>query len=114
MFHKTLITALMCASLTLGGCASVAALAIEDGLALHESAKNYVAAVHEARREVRRVCWEMLMKEVDAKEDAGDYAGARALLKMNYPALVSITAVKQALDEDQVLGEVPFGCDSLE
>jgi len=97
--------------LLLGGCAELLATAIEDGRLLHESAKGYVAAVHEARREVRRLCWEMLVKEVDALEDAGRYSEARALLKVNYPGLVSVTVIKKVLDKEQVAGAEPFGCD---
>lgn len=107
------IIVLTCASLTFG-CAELAAVAIEDARALHESAKSYVEATHETRREIRRVCWDMLMKEVEALENAGDFAGARELLKANYPGLVSIDVVKKALDSDQVVGDEPFGCDGLE
>ena len=104
---------LLCAAgLALGGCAELAATAINDARSLHDSAKGYVGAVHHTRREVRRLCWEMLMKEVDSLEDEGKYAEARRLLGANYPGLVSIDVVKKALNDADSLGAEPFGCDS--
>lgn len=92
------------------GCAELAATLINDARSLHTAAEQYVSDVHERRREVRRLCWEMLTKEVEALEQSGEFDQAREKLKANYPSLVTTDIVKSALNKDAPLDE-PFGCE---
>ncbi len=99
------------ALLLLSGCVEAGAIALNDARALHESAAHYVRAVHDARREVRRECWEILMEEVAKLRVAGEYQKARDRLAANYPALVTIDVLSENQEETPsgTLPE-PFGC----
>jgi len=98
---------LLCALLIFVGLLSGCAADIDE---LRDSARAYVRAVHDARREIRRECWEILMDEVDSLRDAGKHAEARERLAANYPPLVTVDVLK-SLEADPigVLSD-PFGC----
>lgn len=98
-------------ALALTGCAGAAATAIEDSKALHEAARAYVREVHDARREIRQKCRELLIVEVNEMVAEGRSEEAREKLKANYPALVTVDVITKALDEPGSLSREPFGCD---
>ena len=97
--------------LVLTGCAEWAAKAIEDANYLHQAGRAYVMEVHDARRDIRRICHEMLMAEVKMLEAQGKWQEARARLKANYPALVTFDIAKQAAADPTGLTATPFGCE---
>ncbi len=97
--------------LPLAGCVEAGAKAIEDASHLHQAGRAYVMEVHDARREVRRLCWEMLMAEVKDLEHQDRWADARARLKANYPGLVAPDLAKQARDDPLGIMSQPFGCE---
>ena len=101
--------------LPLAGCAELAATAIIDARAAHDAAYSYVQENHELRRNIRRMCVELLNREVDALIAMGDYEEARVLLRGNYPDLVTLGLVKRAVaasEGDLALSAEPFGCGS--
>ncbi len=99
--------------LTLGGC-------VEAGMQAYNTAKYAVAEatdlVHEVdgyREDIREKCWELLEDEVEELEDEGDRRSARALLRLNYPPLVTQTILGGLADDpSKILAEL-FGCKSL-
>lgn len=97
--------------LPLAGCVEAGAKVIEDASYLHQAGRAYVMEVHDARRETRRICWEMLMKEVDQLEQQGKWQEARTRLKANYPPLVTMAIAKQAKEDPLGLTAEPFGCE---
>lgn len=111
--RKTLLAAVLAASLPAGGCAELGARAIARGAQIEQAAADYAGDVHDTRRQIREKCWEILTRQVDGLIAEEHYDQARALLGANYPGLVSIRAVKDALDKDvEAFGE-PIGCEVL-
>jgi hypothetical protein len=96
--------------LTLSGCAGFASKVIEDADQLHDSARDYVRAVHDARREIRRECWEILMAEVEGLKADGKHAEARERLAANYPKLVTIDVLEDIQNDPTGVLSEPFGC----
>lgn len=107
---------LLCSLTVLGGCAELAATAIIDARAAHDAAYGYVQENHELRRDIRRMCVQILNREVDALIAVGDYEEARVLLRGNYPDLVTLGLVKRAVAASEGslggIGGEPFGCGS--
>ena len=97
--------------LLLAGCVETGAKAIEDASYLHQAGRAYVMEVHDACREVRRLCWEMLMAEVKDLERQDRWAEARERLKANYPGFVASDLAKQAQDDPTGIMSEPFGCE---
>ena len=94
----------------LGGCTGALSRGQEDAYQLHDAARAYVKEAHDRRREIRAMCWQFLLAEVRQLEADGDYAGARARLRDNYPGLVTIEAIKQLATAPEDFGTEPFGC----
>ncbi len=97
-------------ALGLGGCETVVLTAVEDARLLHEAGRNFVIENHDWRREIRRRCREMVIKQAEALEDAGDYEGAKAVLERAYPQLVTATAVKQLMEDPANFSAESSGC----
>lgn len=98
------------ALLLLTGCETAIIAAVEDARALHEAARNYVRENHDRRRDIRRVCWEITSEQVTQLRQAGDYEGAKELLRRNYPQLVVPATVKQLIEDPEEFSAEPFGC----
>ena len=106
-----MIRASVCAlALSLGGCAEFAATAITDARDVHEAARGYVVENIMLRREVRRFCWEIVSEQVATLKANGQSEEAKELLRRNYPALVTVTLIKRAIDEPENISAEPFGC----
>ena len=99
------------AGLLLNGCAEWAARWMEDAAYLHQSGRAYVMEIHDLRRDIRRECWESVMREADAlRQDGGNEAAFRGVLADKYPGLVTLDAIKAAReDTTTVLAKAP-GC----
>lgn len=102
---------LLLLALLASGCTQTAAKGLADADALHEAARAYVREIHDARREVRRLCWGMLMAEVKQLEADGKSAEARSRLKENYPPLVTVDVALQLIKDPEGFSTQPFGCD---
>ncbi len=94
----------------LSGCETVVLTAVEDARLLHEAGRNFVIENHDWRREIRRRCREMVIKQAEALEDSGDYEGAKAVLERAYPQLVTATAVKQLMEDPANFSAESSGC----
>ena len=101
---------IMTIAATTSGCAELAATAITDARDLHQALRNYAEDVYEARREIRRLCWETFKQRHSALVAEGKYDEANALARANYPGLVSVDLIKSALEKDAPLDQ-PFGCE---
>ena len=97
-------------ALGLGGCETVVLTAVEDARLLHEAGRNFVLENHDWRREIRRRCRDMVIKQAEALEDSGDYEGAKAVLARAYPQLVTATAVKQLMEDPANFSAESSGC----
>jgi len=103
--------ALLCATLaSLTNCTQVATTALEDARLLHDNGRRFVMENHEKRREIRRRCWELTVKEAEQLAESGDFAGARAVLEAAYPQIVTATAVKELMDNPAEFSAGSSGC----
>ena len=83
------------AAFALGACtpATIATLASQDALAVHDAARGYIGEVHDDRRWVRDKCRSILELEVQRYLAAGNFEKARALMAAAYPRLVTLETV---------------------
>ena len=74
------------------------------------AAVDYIRERNALREEIRQRCKESLWREVDALEAEGDFEGARTVLALNYPDLLTIEVIDKWEEGD--LGELdePWGC----
>lgn len=79
----------------LSGCADQMARAIHDANYIQDQTENYVRERHVLRQEIRQRCQEILWKQVDQLIAGGDYEGAKTLLALSYPDLVTIDMLKK-------------------
>lgn len=108
-----MMRALFCAfplALFLGGCETIVLTAVEDARLLHEAGRNFVIENHDWRRDIRRRCREMVIKQAEALESEGDYEGAKTILARSYPQLVTATAVKELMDDPANFSAQSSGC----
>ena len=97
-------------ALFLTGCAGVAARAIVHGERVETAATNYVNDRWEIRQNIRRRCEAMMWMQVDALVAAGDFEGARTVMALNYPRLLSLEIVRRYREGDLAGLDVPWGC----
>ncbi len=96
--------------LALSGCADRLAtwVAYEGDLAARGRA--YVDERHRVRQEIRRRCEGLLWAEIDRLQAEGREDEARTILALNYPGLLTVSAVRAYRDGDVTSFDVPFGC----
>ena len=97
-------------ALGLGGCETVALNAIESYELAHEALKSRIIENNDWRREIRFRCREMVIKEADALESQGDFAGARAILAQAYPPLITVQTAKSLANDPAELSARTSGC----
>ena len=102
--------AVAAALLLLTSCETAVVAGIEDARALHESARDYVRENHDRRRDIRRLCWEITLEQIQTLWRAGDHEAAKDLLRRNYPQLVVPATVKQLIKDPENFSGQPFGC----
>lgn len=98
-------------ALLTGGCAEFAATAVTDARDIHAAGRAFVFENHEWRREIRRRCRELTIKQADALEEQGDLEGARDALRRAYPQLLTVSMVKQVMDDPENFSAESSGCD---
>ena len=96
------LAGILVGALLLSGCtpATIAAIASQDALELHDAAKQAISRKVQARNEIWTRCRDLLFDEVDALKAVGDFAGARALLYRSWPKLQSVEIMKGVLGKD--------------
>ena len=97
--------------LLLGGCAEWAARLMQDTALAHQLSLAYVLENTGYRQDIRRMCWESLLRQADAMRIAGgDELAFRRMLIANYPGLVTVSTAKEAsADAGSVLAH-PYVC----
>ena len=95
----------------LGGCAEALTTAMSDARDLHASGKAFIVENHEWRREIRRRCRELTVRQAEELEEAGDMEGAREIYRRAYPQLVTASTVKQLLEDPENFSAKSSGCD---
>ena len=94
----------------LGGCAEALTTAMSDARDLHSSGKAFVVENHEWRREIRRRCRELTIRQAEELEQQGDISGAREVLRNAYPQLVTVSTVKQLMNDPENFSGESSGC----
>lgn len=103
--------AILAGALALGGCAEALTTAMSDARDLHASGRAFVVENHEWRREIRRRCRELTIRQAEELEEAGDIDGARDVLARAYPQLVTASTVKELMNDPENFSGNSSGCD---
>ncbi len=97
-------------ALLLAGCVGAGARAIVHAEKVDAAATNYINDRWVIRQEIRRRCELILWHEVDALVAAGDFEGARTVMALNYPRLLSLETVRKYREGDLAGLDPPWGC----
>ena len=95
-------------ALLLTGCVGAGARAIVHGEKVDTAATNFINERWEVRAEIRRRCKAILFAEVDTLVAAQDFEGARMVMALNYPSLV--TSFEKYREGDLSGLDAPWGC----
>lgn len=95
------------AALFLSGCEIIVANSIQDYHDVRSLTRAYIAENVMVRREIRRRCLSLVMREVDQLVEEKKYTDALAVLDKAYPPLVTSDLIDQgavALDDAPTCG----------
>ena len=107
---KTFLAALA-ALLLLAGCAQTLATVSAQGTYLLGASIDYVHRVHEKRRSLEELCWQSVMREIDAVRKAGgSEAAVRAILLKSYPKPVTLALLDKIRNDPNSILARPPGC----
>ncbi len=97
--------------LLLGGCAEWVARLMQDAALAHQLSFEYVMENTGYRQDIRRMCWESLLRQADAMRiDGGDEINFRRMLIVNYPGLVTVSTAKEASEDAGSVLAHPYIC----
>ncbi len=98
-------------ALVLNGCAEWGARLMQDAALAHQLSIEYVMENATYRQNIRRMCWESLVREADKMRAAdGDESAFRAMLVATYPPLVTISVAKEASEGAGSVLAYPYVC----
>lgn len=98
---------LLVSALFLGGCELMLANSLQDYNDTRTLVRAYVAENVAVRRDIRRRCHDIVMRQVDVLQAKGKYIEALNVLAKAYPPLVTTDIVEQrlaAMDDAPVCG----------